>query len=81
MQTSIRKIGNSTGAIIPISILRKLKLSEGDTLTISEEKGKIVMSTSKPKYTLKELLAKCDFTIAAPVNEWDSVEPIGNEKW
>jgi antitoxin ChpS len=81
METSIRKIGNSTGAIIPISILRKLKLSEGDTLTISEEKGKIVMSTSKPKYTLKELLAKCDFTIPAPVNEWDSVEPVGNEKW
>ena len=81
METSIRKIGNSTGAIIPISILRKLNLHEGDTLNISEEKGKIVMSSSKPKYSLDELLAKCDLSAPTPKNEWDNIDPVGNEEW
>ncbi len=81
MEISIRKIGNSSGVIFPASILRKLKIHEGDKLNISTDNGKIVLSSSKPKYSLKELLAKCDLTAPAPESEWDSIEPVGNEIW
>ena len=83
METRIRKIGNSTGAIIPAAILRKLNLREGDQLSIEEENGKIILMTEKPKYSLKTLLAKCD--PAAPMSddlvEWDNAPATGNEKW
>ncbi|MCU7927789.1 MAG: AbrB/MazE/SpoVT family DNA-binding domain-containing protein [Candidatus Thiodiazotropha sp. (ex Dulcina madagascariensis)] len=83
METRIRKIGNSTGAIIPAAILRKLHLKEGDQLSIEEQDGKIVLMTEKPKYSLKELLAKCDPTAPMPDDlvAWDNAQAVGNEKW
>tara|TARA_R110001606_G_scaffold399101_1_gene580731 strand:- start:19032 stop:19283 length:252 start_codon:yes stop_codon:yes gene_type:complete len=83
MQTNIRKIGNSAGAIIPAALLKKLNLSQGDTITIEENGGKIVISNAKPVYQLKDLIAKCDLSAPMPtaLQEWDAVEAVGNEKW
>ena len=66
MQTSIRKIGNSTGVIIPAALLKKLNLSQGDKITIEENGGKIVISSAKPVYQLKDLIAKCDLSAPMP---------------
>ena len=83
METQIRRIGNSTGTIIPISILRKLRLKEGDSLKVEEKNGSIILNPAKIKYKLEELLAKCDLSAPMPndLAEWESNEAVGNEKW
>jgi antitoxin ChpS len=83
MKTNIRKIGNSAGMILPAVILKKLHLSEGDEIEISENGNQILLTPkqNKPKYTLKELLAQCDLKAPMPeaVKEWDEVQPAGRE--
>ncbi|NOQ79545.1 MAG: AbrB/MazE/SpoVT family DNA-binding domain-containing protein [Gammaproteobacteria bacterium] len=83
MKTNIRKIGNSAGMILPAVILKKLHLSEGDEIEISENGNQILLTPkqNKPKYTLKELLAQCDLKAPMPeaVKEWDEVQPAGLE--
>ena len=85
MKTSIRKIGNSAGMILPAVILKKLHLAEGDEIEISENGRQIVITPKKnrPKYTLKELLAQCDLDAPMPeaTKEWDEVKPVGRESW
>jgi len=83
MKTTIRKIGNSAGTILPSPVLKKLHLSEGDAIEISVKGNSIVIapSTSKPKYALKDLLKQCDSKAPKPkeLKEWDEAEPVGQE--
>jgi putative addiction module antidote len=43
MNTTIRKIGNSEGIIIPKEILERMGLRAGDSLEIREENGAIAL--------------------------------------
>jgi putative addiction module antidote len=43
MKTTIRKIGNSEGNIIPKEILERMGLRAGDNIDLSEEAGKLVL--------------------------------------
>ena len=85
MQTVVRKIGNSAGTIIPATLLKKLNLKEGDLVDIRDDKGRIVIVPYriKRKYTLTELLAKCDESAPMPQEliDWDNTPEAGNEKW
>jgi antitoxin MazE len=47
MQTSLRKMGNSTGAIIPKSILDQLKLPLGAKIDVRLEDGKVILEPVK----------------------------------
>ena len=82
MKTNIRKIGNSSGAIIPSLILKKLHLSEGDEIEIIEENNAIILKPHnvKPRYSLEDLINECDLN--APEHsesKWDEVTPVGDE--
>lgn len=83
MKTTIRKIGNSAGAILPAAILKKVHLSEGDIVEITEDGKRIVIepATLRPRYTLVELLSQCN--PRAPLSDeltvWDAVQPVGRE--
>lgn len=85
MRTTIRKIGNSAGAILPAAILKKLNLSEGDSIEVSEDGKRIVIEpcNEKPKYTLSELVAQCDENAPMPkeLEEWGNIQPVGREVW
>lgn len=85
MQTLVRKIGNSTGMIIPANILKKYSLNIGDKLDIQDDNGRIVIvpTKTKHKYTLTQLLDKCDETGPMPQEliDWDNTPEVGNEKW
>ena len=85
MQTLVRKIGNSTGMIIPAAIIKKLDLKEGDRVDIQDEDGRIIIvpTKNKPKYSLTELLAKCDESAPMPLEllDWENTQEVGNEKW
>jgi antitoxin ChpS len=86
MNVTLRKYGNSTVAVMPPMVLKALKLSAGQSMTLdTTDDGKIVLSkASQPtKYTLEELLAQCDLSAPQPeeLREWDNMKPVGNEVW
>ncbi len=84
MLTQIRKIGNSAGAIIPAHLLKQLKLSEGDSIDVTVGDGYIIIksATDKPKYTLAELLRKCNpnAPIVKELDAWEQAAPVGIER-
>jgi len=43
MRAQVRKIGNSLGSIIPATLLRQLNLTEGASISLSIENGKIII--------------------------------------
>jgi antitoxin MazE len=43
MRTAVRKLGNSSGVIIPKSLLRDLGVTEGDPIEMIAEAGRIVL--------------------------------------
>jgi len=81
MQTRLRRIGNSTGLILPTGVLKTLKLKQGDSIDIETKNDVILIKKDKPRYTLEELIAKCDPDAPPVTHEWDNVKPVGNEVW
>lgn len=81
VQTEIRKIDSANGVVIPAWLLKKLNLKTGDTVNIDAINGQILITSVKPKYTLKALLAKCDCDASFPeeLNVWNQTEPVGLE--
>ncbi|WP_151704760.1 AbrB/MazE/SpoVT family DNA-binding domain-containing protein [Nitrincola alkalilacustris] len=83
MRTTIRKIGNSAGVILPAAIREKLHLNEGDSVEIDVQGGQIVIKPCKvkPKYKLSELVAQCDENAPYPdkLREWDEAPAVGQE--
>ena len=83
METSLRNIGNSKGAVIPAQLLKELNIHVGDKLDVRAENGSIIITPKsiKPKYTLEQLLAKCDESAPMPeeLTEWDNSPSVGNE--
>jgi len=59
--TNLRKVGGSVMLAIPPALLDILQLQPGATVGIAVERGRIVVEPRKRRrYTLKQLLAKCD---------------------
>ncbi len=49
MRAAVRKLGNSSGVIIPRSLLRDLGMSEGDPVEMTLEAGRIVLVPIKQR--------------------------------
>ena len=49
MRTALRKMGNSSGVIIPKPLLAQVSAEPGDSLDVSVEEGRIVLSVIKRK--------------------------------
>ena len=82
METTLRTIGNSKGAVIPVQLLKELGLKVGDKLEAIAENGRLVITPKKQKkYSLDDLLARCDENAPMPQEliDWDNAEPVGNE--
>lgn len=83
MRTTIRKIGNSVGVVLPAAIREKLHLSAGDSVEIDVQGGQIVIKPCKvkPKYKLSELVAQCDENAPYPdkLREWDEAPAVSQE--
>ena len=47
MRTAIRKLGNSSGVIIPRSMLAEIGIGAGDAIEVSLEDGRIVITPVK----------------------------------
>jgi antitoxin MazE len=47
MRAAVRKLGNSSGVIIPKSLLSELGISAGDPIDLTAEEGRIVIEPVK----------------------------------
>ncbi|WP_133406270.1 AbrB/MazE/SpoVT family DNA-binding domain-containing protein [Parashewanella tropica] len=82
METTLRTIGNSKGAVIPVQLLKELGLKVGDKLEAITENGRLVITPKKQKkYSLDDLLAKCDDSAPMPQElvDWDGSRAVGEE--
>jgi antitoxin ChpS len=85
--TSLRKVGGSVMLAVPPALLDILHLQPGATVGIAVEKGRIVVEPrQRRRYTLKELLAKCDPKAQRArgkskkqEQEWLDSKPVGGE--
>lgn len=71
--------GGSVALTIPRPLLSSIGLKSGEQVSIETDGKRLVISPSKKKYTLDELLGQCEgkaFNIDA---EWESAPPAGRE--
>lgn len=47
LRLKVRRIGNSLGVVLPKEVLAKLRVGEGDGLTVSEAPGGVTLSPYK----------------------------------
>lgn len=79
---TLRAVGGSVVVALPKPSLQQLNLRAGSRVRVDVDRGKVTLTPiSKPRYTLAELLAKCDFTKRSSREEssWQSSKPVGKE--
>jgi len=80
MKTRVQKWGNSLALRIPKSFADEVGLQKETPVEVSLADGKIVVTpVTKPKPTLKQLLAKV--TKENLHHEVDTGSAVGNETW
>lgn len=77
--TQIGKWGNSLGLRLPKSVAREAQVDEGDTVDVSVKHGTIVVTPTRPVYSLDALVAKMTPRNRHGESEWGT--PIGHELW
>jgi antitoxin ChpS len=82
LKTNLRKVGGSVMLAVPRAVLDMLHLEPGATVGMNVEDGKLVIEPQqRPRYSLGELLAQCDFSqpISQAEQAWLDAGPVGLE--
>jgi len=80
--TNLRKVGGSVMLAVPPVLLDQLHLKAGATVALAVDGERLVVQIRpRPRYTLEELLAKCDYSQPMPPEdrEWIDAPPVGRE--
>jgi len=85
MEISIRKIGNSKGAVIPAPLLKELGVDAGHIMQANVVDGRLVIEKmSTPEYSIDELLAQCQpevMSLDSDDSAWLNDIPVGKESF
>jgi antitoxin MazE len=84
MKATVKKWGNSAAVRIPASVMQATHLHLDEVVDVHEEGGRIIIEPVKrPRYTLEELVAKCQPTRrrSREEREWLNAPPVGREIW
>jgi antitoxin component of MazEF toxin-antitoxin module len=76
MKSTIKKIGNSQGVILPSGMLKALGLGLGDTVEMALDHNEVIIRKTKQVLTLEELFEGYQSEMR-PELVWD--EPKGRE--
>jgi antitoxin MazE len=82
MITRIQKWGNSQGLRFPTTVLKQAAMSVGESVDISVQKGKIIVSPAtqtRGKYSLKNLVSRLPRKHVVHEEDWGPA--IGREAW
>ena len=79
--TQLKRVGGSVMLPLPAALARSLQFVPGMNVGLDVEDGRLVVVPAKPKYTLEELLAQCDFSQAQEIEDraWLDDEAVGRE--
>ena len=79
--TTLRKVGGSVMMTLPSALLEQLQLAAGSTVGLELEGDRLIIKSSRPRYTLEELLAQCDPSVAISdeEREWLDTPAVGRE--
>lgn len=83
--TNLRKVGGSVMLAVPPAMLDQLHLKAGATVGLAVDGERLILQPKpRPRYTLDEILAKCDFSSPAPEMPeedriWLNLPPVGRE--
>ncbi len=80
--TNLRKVGGSVMLAVPPAMLEQLNLKVGATVGLAVDGEQLILKPHpKPRYTLDELLAKCDYSQprTPEEQEWLDAPPVGRE--
>jgi len=82
MHTStLRAVGGSISVTLPRQFLRSLGLEAGAQVAVSLEAGRLVLTPSRPRYRLEDLLKGMKPGGLPTAQGWDSMRPAGREVW
>jgi antitoxin MazE len=77
MQTALRKMGNSTGMIVPRSILGEIGVSIGTTMDLTVQDGKLIATPVADRR--RDGWAAAASIVAEEPNETEAWQGFGNE--
>jgi antitoxin ChpS len=80
--TTLRKVGGSVMLAVPPAVLDILELRAGATVGVEVDAGRLIVAPlRRPRYSLDELLARCDpgAETNAEEREWLAASPVGDE--
>jgi antitoxin ChpS len=78
---TLRAVGGSVSVTLPRQMLRTLGLGAGSSVAVTLEGGRLVLSPTRPRYSLEELLAGMKPGDMPTVPGWDDASPVGREVW
>jgi antitoxin ChpS len=78
---TLRAVGGSISVTLPRQMLRTLGLAAGASVAVTVEDGRLVLSPSRPRYTLTELLAGMEPGDMPTAPGWADARPVGREAW
>ena len=84
MQLQLRKLGDSTGLLLPPSLMRDLGLAAGQWTTLRKMANGAILLTpkvGKRRYSAAELNTQCNRKAAMPddLMAWEHMLPAGSE--
>lgn len=80
LHTNLRKVGGSVMLAVPPTLLKKLGLDAGKTVSLDVQDGKLLVEPKKkPSYKLSDLLAEQQ-TLNLEQDAWDGMKPVGREE-
>ena len=81
---TLKAVGGSVMFAIPKYVLEDLHMGVDQRVQVSVSDGRMIVEPdTKPRYTLAELLAQCDFDqpMTDQDREWLDQDPVGREVW
>ncbi len=78
---TLRTVGGSVSFTLPRQMLRTLGLAAGASVAVTVEDGRLVLSPTRPHYTLAELLAGMRPGDMPTAPGWSDAAPAGLEAW
>lgn len=79
MRARVTKWGNSLGVRIPKAVAKEVGLDEGASVEVKVSGRKLVLTPTRPEYSLDELVARITPGNRHGETDWGS--PVGNESW
>ena len=78
---TLRAVGGSVSVSLPRQMLRTLGLEAGASVAVTIEDGRLVLSPTRPRYSLDDLLAGMKPGDMPTADGWGDAAPAGKDAW